>query len=84
VAEAKPALNSKWREEHREFQNAIRAANGKAPLRSEYRGSGGTAGGSAGGGGTAASAAGFGGSAFEREASSGPSHFIPCPHCGRT
>jgi hypothetical protein len=61
-------LRSKWRQEHREFQNVIRSIRGKAPLRSEYAYPGG------------------GGGDYhpEPEPSSGPSHFVPCPHCART
>ena len=97
----KPALNPKWREEHREFQNAMRAANGKAPLRSAYapRGGGGGGGGSRGGlGGNSRGGSGGGGGRGgsdeydERDGghhsaeptTSGPSSFIPCPHCSRT
>lgn len=61
-------LRSKWRQEHREFQNVIRSIRGKAPLRSEYAYPGG------------------GGGDYnpDPEPSSGPSHFVPCPHCART
>lgn len=61
-------LRSKWRQEHREFQNVIRSIKGKAPLRSEYAYPGG----------------GGGDYQAEQESSSGPSHFVPCPHCART
>ena len=90
-AEVKPP--SRWREEHRQFQNAMRAAHGKPPLRSEYHGGSGVGGrayggggGGSGGGGGGGGGLGRGGSAYasEHESSSGPSSFIPCPHCGRT
>ena len=61
-------LRSKWRQEHRDFQNVLRSIKGKAPMRSEYAYPGG------------------GGGDYhpEKESSSGPSHFVPCPHCART
>lgn len=46
----------------------IRSIKGKAPLRSEYAYPGG----------------GGGDYQPEQETSSGPSHFVPCPHCART
>jgi hypothetical protein len=65
-------LRSKWRQEHREFQNVLRSIRGKAPLRTEYAspgGGGGVKNGEPGGG---------------PPGTSGPSHFVPCPHCSRT
>ena len=75
-------LRSKWRQEHREFQNVLRNIKGKAPLRSEYAypGGGGGAGNYPGGGGGGSG----GGEPPEQDSTSGPSHFVPCPHCGRT
>ena len=67
-------LMSKWRQEHREFQNVIRSIKGKAPMRSEYASPGG--GGNNGG----SEPRGAGGPPD----TSGPLHFVPCPHCQRT